>query len=78
MKYLSMLPRNRVTQALYLPPRKKFTITSWYLDRPVGVKTLRETVKTLCKKAGLPGYYTNHSLRSSSVTRMYRGVWRSK
>ena len=73
IKYLSMLPKNRVTQALYLQPRKHFSPRSWYLDRPVGVNTLRETVKNLCSKAGLPGYYTNHSLRSSSATRMYRG-----
>ena len=73
MKYLSMLPKHRVTEALYLQPRKKFTARSWYLDKPVGANTLRDTIKTLCQKAGLPGYYTNHSLRSSSATRMYRG-----
>ena len=71
MTYLSCLPKNRITKALYLQPRKKFTDHSWFLDRPVGVNTLRDTVKNLCSKAGLPGYYTNHSLRSSSATRMY-------
>ena len=28
-------------------------------------------MKDVCGKAKLPGYYTNHSLRSSSATRMY-------
>ena len=71
MKYISMLPQHRVTEALYLQPLKKFTQKSWYLDKPVGVNTLRDTVKTLCQNANLPGYYTNHRLRSSSATRMY-------
>ena len=30
-------------------------------------------MKELCKTAGLPGYYTNHSLRSTSATSMYQG-----
>ena len=71
--YLSKLPKNRVTQAFYLQPRKKFTVNSWYLDKPVGENTLRDTIKSICQKAALPGYYTNQSLRSSSATRMYRG-----
>ena len=71
MKYLSMLPKNCVNECLYLQPRKKFSNDNWYLDRPVGVNTLAETVKNLCQKAGLPGYYTNHSLRGTSATRMY-------
>ena len=55
LKYLSMLPKNRNTQALYLQARKNFSPKNWYLDGPVGVNTLRDTVKTLCQKAGLPG-----------------------
>ena len=70
--YLSMLPKHRVCQALYLQPRKKFTERSWFLDKPVGINTLRNVVKKLCEDADIPGYYTNHSLRSSSATRMYR------
>ena len=72
MKYLSMLPRNRRCKALYLRPRKKYSQRSWFLDSAVGANTLREVVKTVCELGKLPGYYTNHSLRSSSATRMYR------
>ena len=72
LHYLSKLPKNRVTECLYLQPKKKFNDRVWYFDKPVGENTLRETVKTICQQAGLPGYYTNHSLRSSSATRMYR------
>ena len=69
--YLSLLPTNRVCTSLYLQPRKKYTSKCWFLDRPVGVNTLRNTVKDLCSKAGIPGFVTNHSLRASSATRMY-------
>ena len=71
-KYMSLLPKHRNCQALYLQPKKKFTDKMWYLDKPVGVNTLRNVVKTLCEDTGIPGYYTNHSLRSSSATRMYQ------
>ena len=73
LKYLSLLSKNRVCKALYLQPRKKFSAEVWYLDRPVGVNTLRYTVREICDKAGFPGFFSNHSLRSSSATRMYRG-----
>ena len=35
------------------------------------MNTLRNVVKDLCVKAGIPGYFTNHSLCASSCTRMY-------
>ena len=72
-KYLSVLPKNRVCKSLYLQPRKNFTSSVWYLDRPVGVNTLRDTIKEICKDAGFPGFYSNHSLHSTSATRMYEG-----
>ena len=70
-KYLSLLLSNR--KSLYLQPKKKFTANEWYLDRPVGVNTLRDTIKDICKNADFPSFYSNHSFRSSSATRMYRG-----
>ena len=72
-KYLELLPKHRVTEAMYLQPKQKFDSTTWYLDRPVGIHTLRKVVKDLCKKSSAEGFYTNHSLRSSSATRMYQG-----
>ena len=38
----------------------------------MGANKLREVVKTLCVKAGLPGFYTNHSLRSTCATNLYQ------
>ena len=69
--YLSRLPQNRKCPAFYLQPKKHFKQGDWYLDRPVGANTLREVVANVCDKAGFPGYFTNHSLRSTSTTRMY-------
>ena len=57
-KYLSLLPSNRVTKALYLQPKKNYNSKVWYLDRPVGVNTLRNTVKDLCENACIPGFRT--------------------
>ena len=72
MRYLWKLPVNRTCGAFYLQPKKKFTEFNWYLDRPCGVNKLRDTVKDMCKNAGLSGFYTNHSLRSTAATNMYR------
>ena len=69
---MSMLPRYRNCKALYLQVKKKYTPMSWYRDRPVGANTLREVVKDVCNKACLPGFYSNHSLRSTAATIMYR------
>ena len=71
IKYLSMLPSDQKCQAFYLQPHRKFTSTMWYFDKAVGANKLREVVKDVCDKAGLPGFYTNHSLRSTCATSLY-------
>ena len=70
-KYLSMLPSERKCKALYLQCKKNYSPGNWYRDAPVGENKMRSFVKDLCKKAGIPGFYSNHSLRSTSCTRMY-------
>ena len=72
MKYLSLLPKNRSCSAFYLQPRKKFFSKSWFINRPTGINRLRNMVKDLCHDAGLPGFYTHHSLRATSVTKLYQ------
>ena len=72
LKYLSVLPFNRNCTSLYLQPRKKYRPDFWYQDRPAGKNRLRDVVKDMCKKAGFPGFYSNHSLRGTAATRMYR------
>ena len=72
LKYLSLIPQNRKCTSFYLQPRKKYMPDCWYFDRPAGVNRLRDTVKELCKTAKLPGFYSNHSLRSTACTKMYQ------
>ena len=69
--YLSLLPKNRNCKSLYLQPRERYMPQNWYRDSPIGENKLRSFVKDLCTKAGIPGYYTNHSLRATGATRMY-------
>ena len=69
--YMSLLPQNRTTNAFYLQPLRNYTPTCWYQDSPVGVNRLQKTVKIIAQKGGLPGYYTNHSLRATAATRLY-------
>ena len=70
--YFCKLPINRTCSALYLHPRSNFNGDKWYTYQPVGVNKLQSVVKTVCKNAGLKGFYANHSLRSTAATRMYQ------
>ena len=71
--YLDLIPKERSCKALYLKPKKKFRPGDWFYDRPVGENTLRDVIKELCKSAGIPGFFSNYSLRSTSATVMYQG-----
>lgn len=64
-------PVNGKSDALYLRSLAKPTTSQWYADVRVGVNTISKVVKTLCGKAGMEGFYTNHSLRATAATRMY-------
>ena len=72
-KFLSKLPPNRSCASLYLQPKANCNEDDpyWYHDRPIGVNRLQKVVSTMCSQAGLPGYYTNHSLYSTAATRLY-------
>ena len=70
-KYFSLLPDNRTCHSLYLQPKKKYTPNCWYVDKAVGINKLQSVVREMCAKAGLPGHYTNHSLRATAATRLY-------
>ena len=72
LKYLSKLPEDRSCANFYLQPRKNYSPHSWYQDRPAGKNRLRDTIKQICSKAGFPGFFSNHSLRSTAATRMYQ------
>ena len=63
----------RKCSALYLRPlaRPRKCDGAWFADRAMGINALQSVVKDLCARGGLEGFYTNHSLRATSATRMY-------
>ena len=72
-KYVALLPSNPKCSALY-----KYSLSSgrctprcWFTDKPVGVNSLKKVISDM-KDAGIEGRFTNHSLRVSTVTRMFR------
>ena len=52
-------------------PREKPTGDAWYTAVAIGHNSLGNTVKRLCDSAGVQGYFTNHSLRASTATRLF-------
>ena len=48
------------------------TLTCLYFPRPIGHDTLSKTLPRLCKSAGIQGFKTNHSLKATAATRLYR------
>ena len=54
-------------------PLQKFEGKSvWYSSVPLGHNKLNTTVKTMMSEAGVKGYYTNHSLRATAVSRLFQ------
>ena len=64
---------NDVEDLFYLKPSKnwKYSQDVWFEKRPIGKNMLDQRVKTMCKEAGIEGNFSNHSLRATSITRMY-------
>ena len=56
----------------YLRSLEKKNPAQWYGDQPVGRNTLTKVVGKLLKSANLDGYFTNHSLRRTSATRLFQ------
>lgn len=44
----------------------------WYTKQRVGYNTLKGFISKLFTTSGLKGVYTNHSLRATSITRMFK------
>ena len=42
--------------------------SSWYTKQPVGINTLSSMLKDISKDIGLSRIYTNHSVRSTTIT----------
>ena len=73
-KYMSLCPdggKNKKAN-FYLRSLEKTNPAQWYSVQPIGKNTLNKVVKNLLKSANLDGYFTNHSLRRTSATRMFQ------
>ena len=70
--YNSLCPKDhRPAHCLYLQPLSKPKDGCWYSRQPYGHNRLAETVASLCRNAGIPGYKTNHSLRATNATWLF-------
>ena len=69
--YQSKCPPDRPDGAFYLKPLEKPKSDIWFSWVALGHNTLSKTVQRLCKEAGIPGYFTNHSLRTTAATRLF-------
>ena len=73
-KYLSLLPpvgTSTKKPNFYLRSLEKISPAQWYGEQVVGLNTLKKVVKEMMK--GTEGFFTNHSLRRTSTTRLFRG-----
>ena len=73
-KYISLCPEvgNKGKSNFYLRPLEKINPAQWYSSRVMGVNAIRKVVGKMLKSAKLDGYFTNHSLRRSATTRLFR------
>lgn len=63
-----MMHRPSEVSAFYLTPLPRISSIVWYKKCPIGVNTLAKVVPNLFQNAGIPGFYTNHSLRRGTRT----------
>ena len=69
--YNSRCPCDQPENALYLAPPIRPMGNCWFKKTPLGHCKLAEVVPKLMKNAGIPEYFTNHSLHATSTTRLY-------
>ena len=70
-KYVGLMPQGTQCRKFHLRPRKTPTPSVWFCDQPYGINKVKNTVKEVCRQAGIIGKFTNHSLRATCATRMY-------
>ena len=71
-KYLERPPPD--AEYVYMRPLDKIPNLKqpWYTKQRVGYNTLKGFIPKLFATSGLEGLYTNHSLRATSITRMFK------
>ncbi|XP_038068807.1 zinc finger MYM-type protein 2-like isoform X3 [Patiria miniata] len=65
-------PEDQRPDAFYLRPLAQPRGQVWYAAQPLGRHKLAQVVAEVCRQGGLAGYRTNHSLRASAASRLYR------
>ena len=58
----------RLRRFPYLTPLKNPKCDCWYNHVSIGHNKLSEIILYLMRDAGIPGYFTNHSLRAITIT----------
>ena len=71
-KYLSLLPKTGSKPNLYLHSLRKTEPNCWYSTNPLGKNKVKNCVSQMLKDAGLDGFFTNHSLRRTAATPLFR------
>ena len=74
--YISKLPEEaKKNDLFYVRPLEKKPIDPgkpWYSAVPLGKHTLQQKVKRMCAEAGVGGHKSNHSLRATGATELYK------
>lgn len=71
-KYINLLPEKRDESSFYFQPLSKPKPHVWFFLQSVGHNKLEGLVKGIMSAAGFVGNFSNHSLRASTTTRLYR------
>ena len=74
-KYMGLCPpvdQKVKKRNFYLRSLTRTTPACWYSTRVLGVHSIKKTVGQLLKSADLDGFFSNHSLRRSSTTRLFQ------
>ncbi len=74
-KYVAVRPikNPKCSSDFYLRPLAKFNAEGiGFSCQPLGIHKIESAIKNLCLEAGIKGKRTNHSLRATSATRLYK------
>ena len=69
--YNSKCPPDRPHNSFYLKPLKKPKGDVWYTKTPLGHNMLSKMISRMMASANIDGNFTNHSLRSTTTTRLF-------
>ena len=73
-KYMGLWPPvtdQKMKTNFYLRSLTRTTPAQWYSNRVMGIHAIRKTVGELLKHVELDGFFSNHSLRRTSTTRLF-------